>query len=97
MTMLQLAGPAAETAFRLSKLRRKLNSITDAVIDVGAHFAHYVFLEQPLTERELEALHALLAYGTPAAPLRAPNLSRNRAAVCRAAPRHDLTLGLQGH
>ncbi len=75
MTMLQLAGPAAETAFRLSKLRRKLNSITDAVIDVGAHFAHYVFLEQPLTERELEVLHALLAYGTPAAPLRAPNLA----------------------
>ena len=75
MTMLQLAGPAAETAFRLSKLRRKLNSITDAVIDVGVHFAHYVFLEQPLTERELEALHALLAYGTPAAPLRAPNLA----------------------
>ena len=69
MTMLQLAGPAAETAFRLRKLLRELESVTDAVGDIGAHFAHYVFLGQPLTEREHEALHALLAYGTPAAPL----------------------------
>ena len=65
MTMLQLAGPAAETAFRLSKLRAELRSLTDAVLDVAVHFEHYVHLDQPLTERELEALTALLRYGTP--------------------------------
>ena len=53
MTMLQLAGPAAETAFRLSKLRAELRSLTDAIIDVGVRFEHYVHLDEPLTEREL--------------------------------------------
>ena len=68
MTMMQLAGPAAETAFRLSKLRTELTNLTDAVLDVGARFEHYVHLTQPLTERELAALTALLTYGTPAEP-----------------------------
>ncbi|HLF10758.1 MAG TPA: phosphoribosylformylglycinamidine synthase [Gammaproteobacteria bacterium] len=66
--MLQLAGPAAETAFRLSKLRASLRALTDSILDVGVRFEHYAHLDQPLTARELEALTALLDYGTPAPP-----------------------------
>ena len=52
MTMLQLAGPPAATAFRLEKLRAELRALADAVTDVAVHFEHFVHLERPLTERE---------------------------------------------
>src|SRR5262245_38556753 len=63
MTMLQLAGPPAATAFRLEKLRAELSSLASAVTDVAAHFEHFVHLERALTEREERVLRALLDYG----------------------------------
>jgi phosphoribosylformylglycinamidine synthase len=68
MTMLQLAGPPAATAFRLEKLRAELRSLAPAVTDVAAHFEHFVHLERPLAEREERVLRALLDYGGGAAP-----------------------------
>ena len=52
MTMLQLAGPPAATAFRLEKLRAELQSLASTVTDVAAHFEHFVHLGRPLVERE---------------------------------------------
>ena len=69
MTMLQLAGPAAETAFRLHKLREQLAACSSAVVDVGARFEHYVHLETGLGARERSVLEALLEYGTRSAEL----------------------------
>src|SRR5688572_6873706 len=68
MTMLQLAGPPAATAFRLEKLRTELRSAASAVTDVATHFEHFVHLERPLTEREDRVLAALLDYGGGVAP-----------------------------
>jgi len=67
MTMLQLAGPPAATAFRLEKLRDELRSLAP-VTDVAAHFEHFVHLTRPLSEREQRVLTALLDYGGGAAP-----------------------------
>ncbi|HWN38023.1 MAG TPA: phosphoribosylformylglycinamidine synthase, partial [Gammaproteobacteria bacterium] len=67
MTMLQLAGPPAATAFRLEKLLAELRSVASAVTDVATHFEHFVHLERPLTEREDRVLRALLDYGGGAA------------------------------
>ncbi|HET7609994.1 MAG TPA: phosphoribosylformylglycinamidine synthase, partial [Gammaproteobacteria bacterium] len=67
MTMLQLAGPPAATAFRLEKLRAELHSLAPTVTDVASHFEHFVHLERPLTEREDSVLRALLDYGGGAA------------------------------
>ena len=63
MTMLQLAGPPAATAFRLEKLRAELRSLAPTVTDVAVHFEHFVNLERPLTESEQRVLTALLDYG----------------------------------
>jgi phosphoribosylformylglycinamidine synthase len=68
MTMLQLAGPPAATAFRLEKLRAELRSLAPTVTDVAAHFEHFVHLERPLVGREERVLRALLDYGGGAAP-----------------------------
>jgi len=68
MTMLQLAGPAAETAFRLSRLQARLQSRSDAVAGVSVRFLHFVHLERALASSERAVLDALLDYGTPAAP-----------------------------
>jgi phosphoribosylformylglycinamidine synthase len=67
MTMLQLAGPPAATAFRLEKLRTELRSLASTVTDVAAHFEHFVHLERPLSEPEDRILRALLDYGGGAA------------------------------
>ena len=67
MTMLQLAGPAAETAFRLSRLQARLQSRSDAVAGVSVRFLHFVHLERALASSERAVLDALLDYGSPAA------------------------------
>jgi phosphoribosylformylglycinamidine synthase len=64
MTMLQLAGPAAATAFRLDKLRAALATRCDAIADVAAHFVHYVQPKRELRDAELAVLRALLDYGS---------------------------------
>jgi phosphoribosylformylglycinamidine synthase len=63
MTMLQLAGPAAETAFRLAKLREQLRLRSDAIVDIAARFEHYVHVERALAVDELTVLENLLEYG----------------------------------
>jgi phosphoribosylformylglycinamidine synthase len=63
MTMLQLAGPAAATAFRLDKLRGQLRLHSDAIAAVAVRFVHYVGAERELSDSELSVLRALLDYG----------------------------------
>ena len=75
MTMLQLAGPPAATAFRLEKLRAELRSLAPTVTDVAVHFEHFVNLERPLTDSEQRVLDG------------AARLRRRRAAA--AAPAGD--------
>jgi phosphoribosylformylglycinamidine synthase len=67
MTMLQLAGPPAATAFRLEKLRTELRSLASTLTDVATHFEHFVHLERPLSAPEDRVLRALLDYGGGAA------------------------------
>ncbi len=66
MKMLQLAGPAAETAFRLAKLHAELRDLEPAVTGVDVRFEHYVHVERALTPDEHATLSALLSYGSPA-------------------------------
>ena len=63
MTMLQLAGPPAATAFRLAKLRTELRALTPAITNATIRFEHFVHLERPLERSERRVLEALLAYG----------------------------------
>jgi phosphoribosylformylglycinamidine synthase len=63
MTMLQLAGPPAATAFRLDKLRTELRALMPAIEDVAVRFEHFVHVARALTERERRVLEALLDYG----------------------------------
>ncbi|MED5535877.1 MAG: phosphoribosylformylglycinamidine synthase, partial [Pseudomonadota bacterium] len=63
--MLQLAGPAAETAFRTSKLREQLRLCSSAIQDISVHFLHFIHAERPLDEAEQIVLDALLSYGAP--------------------------------
>src|SRR5215207_8204871 len=63
MTMLQLAGPPAATAFRLEKLRAELRTLTPTVTDAAVNFEHFVHLERPLPDAEQRVLAALLDYG----------------------------------
>jgi phosphoribosylformylglycinamidine synthase len=63
MTMLQLAGPAAETAFRLQRLRDELEARSTGVVDLAVEFRHYVHVDAPLSPAQLAVLEALLAYG----------------------------------
>jgi len=75
MTMLQLAGPPAATAFRLDKLRDELRPLAPSVIDVAVHFEHFVHVDRALTDAELRVLEALLDYG--GGPVK-PQASRQR-------------------
>ena len=64
--MLRLAGPAAETAFRLEKLLAEINRLAPGVSGLSARFEHFVQPERELNERQSKVLSALLDYGTPA-------------------------------
>jgi len=63
MTMLQLAGPSAATAFRLEKLLVELRRVVPAVAAVSARFEHFVLFERAPTAAERSVLEALLEYG----------------------------------
>jgi phosphoribosylformylglycinamidine synthase len=69
MTMLQLAGPAAETAFRLRRLQQQMRERVSGIQALAVRFEHFVHVDQPLSVRETDVLQALLRYGTAAAPL----------------------------
>ena len=77
MTMLQLAGPPAATAFRLDKLRAELRAAVPSVADAAARFEHFVHLERVLSQRERHVLGALLAYDS--GPLELPAGGNRRA------------------
>lgn len=64
MTMLHLAGPAAETAFRLEKMREQLHAEVEAITDICAHYEHFVHIERGLEPTEFRVLQSILAYGT---------------------------------
>lgn len=66
MTMLQLLGPRAETAFRLQRLSRQLSSRCSAVCGVTVRYLHFIHAEHDLTDLELATLDALLTYGSEA-------------------------------
>ena len=74
--MLQLAGPAATTAFRLNKLRSELRALVPAVADVALRFEHFVHVDRELTVAEQAVLTALLAYDN--GPLELPGGDRRR-------------------
>ena len=73
MTMLQLAGPPAATAFRLLKLRAELRALEPAITDAAVRFEHFVHLERPLDGGERRVLEALLDYGGGALDLSGAN------------------------
>src|SRR5262245_10540328 len=61
-----LPGPAAETAFRLEKLRAEIGRIVPGIRDIAARFEHYVHGADELNPSESAVLDALLDYGAPA-------------------------------
>ncbi len=63
MTMLHLAGPAAETAFRLDKLRRQLHDRIAAISDIAVRYEHFVHIQRGLETAEFKVLQAILHYG----------------------------------
>src|SRR5262245_6356461 len=77
MTMLQLAGPPAATAFRLDKLRAELRAALPAVADAAVRFEHFVHVDRALGEREQHVLRALLSYDS--GPLELPTGGQRRA------------------
>ena len=66
--MLQLAGPAALSAFRIAKLLERLRALEPTITGVAARFMHFIDLSAPLTAREQGILAQLLTYG-PRLPL----------------------------
>jgi phosphoribosylformylglycinamidine synthase len=66
--MLQLAGPAALSAFRLAKLLERLRALEPTVAEVAARFVHFVDLAEPLSTPQQDILRQLLSYG-PTLPL----------------------------
>src|ERR1700751_1791583 len=66
--MLQLAGPAALSAFRIAKLLERLRACAPEIAQVSARFVHFIDLVQPLPAHEQGILAQLLTYG-PRLPL----------------------------
>jgi phosphoribosylformylglycinamidine synthase len=66
--MLQLAGPAALSAFRIAKLLERLRALEPTVSGLTARFMHFIDLAKPLSAREQAILGVLLTYG-PTLPL----------------------------
>ncbi|MBV8306161.1 MAG: phosphoribosylformylglycinamidine synthase [Gammaproteobacteria bacterium] len=74
--MLQLAGPAALSAFRIEKLLARLRPLEPSVRALAARFVHFVHLSVPLAAQEQAILAQLLSYGPtlPLAPAEAGEL-----------------------
>jgi phosphoribosylformylglycinamidine synthase len=64
--MLQLAGPAAVSAFRLPRLLASLQAAVPQVIGVSARFMHFAHAQERLADPDGEVLQHLLRYGAPA-------------------------------
>ncbi len=64
--MFWLTGPRALSAFRANKLLKELHELAPELVHVGAHYVHFVELEQGvqnLAAGERERLDQLLSYG----------------------------------
>src|SRR5215470_14716601 len=61
--MLQLPGASALSAFRIAKLLARLSALEPAVIGLTARYIHFVDVERPLQQAELQTLQQLLTYG----------------------------------
>ena len=68
MTMLQLPGPTAETAFRLRRLSGQLTARCPAVRGVVVRYVHFAHTERDLSNAERALLDTLLTYGSQAEP-----------------------------
>src|SRR6516165_9531611 len=66
--MLQLAGPAALSTFRIAKLLERLRTLEPAVTGLATRFVHFIDLAEPLPARHERILAELLTYG-PTLPL----------------------------
>ncbi len=66
--MLHLRGCPALSAFRTAKLLEQARRVLPAVTQVCAEYAHFVELDQKLTEAEQHVLEQLLSYGPPRLP-----------------------------
>ncbi|HEY4448438.1 MAG TPA: phosphoribosylformylglycinamidine synthase [Steroidobacteraceae bacterium] len=66
--MLQLAGPAALSTFRIAKLLERLRTLEPAVTGIAARFMHFIDLAEPLPAWGERILAELLTYG-PTLPL----------------------------
>ncbi len=63
--MLQLPGAPALSAFRLDKLRRRLQQSVDTVVAVAAHFEYFINVEETLSSQAQATLRQLLGEGVP--------------------------------
>ncbi|HWX68733.1 MAG TPA: phosphoribosylformylglycinamidine synthase [Steroidobacteraceae bacterium] len=66
--MLQVAGPAALSAFRIAKLLERVRALEPTVAGITTRFMHFIELAEPLSAREEGILRQLLTYG-PTLPL----------------------------
>ncbi len=67
--LLELAGQAALSDFRLAKLTRELQRRDGRVIELGARFVYFVECTGALADAERERLNALLLSGEPVAAI----------------------------
>ncbi len=61
--LLQLPGPSAFSAFRLNKLKARLQADLPEISAIAARFVHFLASERALTEEERNILDRLLDYG----------------------------------
>ncbi len=78
--MLEIPGPPALSAFRVTKLLQQVQAIEAAVLGMSARFVHFAEVARPLEASEREILTRLLTYG-PAAGRSAEEESGERVLV----------------
>src|ERR1700693_1260257 len=61
--MLEIPGPPALSAFRITKLLKRVQGLEPTVAGLSARFVHFADLARPLTAPELEGLARLPTYG----------------------------------
>jgi phosphoribosylformylglycinamidine synthase len=66
--MLEIPGPPALSAFRIAKLRKRVQALEASVAGLSARFVHFADVARPLTAPEREVLGRLLTYGPAEAP-----------------------------
>jgi len=62
--ILKFPGPQALSDFRLKKLLAELVAVDALISGLAARYVHFVETDRPLSEKELDALGRILAYGS---------------------------------